>query len=60
MCKTHLAAGRTNRWPSRYDTLLLRAYANRCAAGLGHALLHHFLHLFVIQVGKGYLVDSQV
>lgn len=52
--------GRTNGWPSRYDTLLLRTCANRCDAVLSHTLLHHFLHLSLIQVRKRYLVDPQV
>lgn len=50
----------TNRGPSRDETLLLRTCAHRCAAVLSHTLIHRFLHLFLIQVGKRYLVDPQV
>lgn len=52
--------GHTDRWSSRYNTLPLRACRRRCAAVFCHTLLHHLLHLFIIQQGERYLVHPQV
>lgn len=52
--------GHTDGWSSRHNTLPLRTCRRRCAAVLCHTLLHHLLHLFVIQQGEWYLVHPQV
>lgn len=52
--------GRTDRRSGGNDKLLLQSRGYRRAADLGHAFLHHLLHLPVVQQGERDLVHPQV